>query len=209
MYNRYDMLDAAVIKNRRTFLKQQGIELSQTTRVAFSYDTERFTRYHILSVEEKGAGMLDHSSPDADALLTTEKNHALFLPVADCIGAVIYDPSKQVLMMSHLGRHSLEQQGAKASVLFLVEQFHSDPSELEVWMTPAAGMENYPIWALDNKGMKEVALEQFQAAGIQSENITDNPIDTTTDKTYYSYSEFLKGNRPEDGDHAIVAMMTD
>ena len=91
---------------------------------------------------------------------------------------------------------------------YLTEHYGTDPSELLVWLTPAPNKETFPIWALDNKGMKEVTFEQLTAAGITLEHITDNPADTVTDLNYFSYSEFLKGNRTEDGDYALVAVMT-
>lgn len=209
MYNRKDLTDPAVIENRRRFLESHGTTLENTTRIAFTYQGEEapYARYLTLNDTSFGTGMSGDGIP-ADALITTEPEKALFLPVADCIAAVFYDPVHTVLMVSHLGRHSLEQEGAVSSVTYLAEHFGSDPQELHVWMSAAAGKENYPIWKLDNQGMKEAALEQLHRVGIRSEHITDIPADTTTDHTYYSYSEFLKGNRPEDGDHCVVAWMT-
>ena len=211
MYNRADLFDSSVLQNRKSFLTKFDIQPTQTTRLSFVYGTETspYCRYAILDSKHKGLGMNDDASLGVDAVVTSHKGHALLLPVADCVGTVLYDPDHQVLMLSHLGRHSLEQYGGIKSVDFLVKNFDSDPSQLRVWLTPAAGKGNYSIWALDNKGMKEASLEQLLEAGIMQTNIIDNSADTTTDKSYYSYSEFLKGNRAEDGDHAIVAMMTD
>jgi len=211
MYNRNDLFDASVIRNRQKFLNTHGIQPNQTTRLSFAYNTETspYCRYTILKAKHKGLGMADDATLDVDAIVTTQPNHALFLPVADCIGAVLYDPEHEVLMLSHLGRHSLEQEGAIKSVDFLVKNLQANPTKLRVWLTPAAGKENYPIWALNNSGMKETAFKQLKKAGVAENNIIDNPADTTVDHTYYSYSEFLKGHRPEDGDHAIVAMMTE
>lgn len=209
MYNRKDLADPSVIANRRTFLEAHGTTLEHTTRVAFTYQGEEapHTRYLTLSEEVYGTGMTGEGKP-ADALITTELNRPLFLPVADCIAAVLYDPVHDVLMVSHLGRHSLEQDGAIASVTYLTTHFGSRPADIRVWFSAAAGKDNYPIWKLDNQGMKEAAFRQFAVAAILSDHITDTPADTTTDHSYYSYSEFLKGNRPEDGDHCVVAWMT-
>lgn len=211
MYNRNDLFDASVIRNRQKFLNTHGIQPSQTTRLSFVYNTETspYCRYMILEPKHKGLGMADDATLGVDAIVTTQPNHALLLPVADCIGAVRYDPEHKVLMLSHLGRHSLEQEGAIKSVDFLVKNFQTNPTKLRVWLTPAAGKENYPIWALNNSGMKETTFKQLKKAGVSENHITDDPKDTTVDHNYYSYSEFLKGNRPEDGDHAIVAMMTE
>ncbi len=208
MYNRHDMSDPDIIKNRSRFLEAQGIKIEQTTRAKIDYSREEYCSYIELTEADKNAGMTDDQATVADALITTSLDHALFLPIADCVGAILFDPTKQVLMLSHLGRHSLEQNGGYKSVKYLQDTYGCLPADILVWLTPAPGKDIYPIWALDNKGMKEATFEQLAAAGIIHENITDNPADSTKDPEYFSYSEFLKGNRNEDGDHAMVAMMT-
>jgi len=216
MYKRREPFDAAVIENRAGYLGRNDIRMTDTTRLnpnanqraEVDHETD-WCRYVEIDSSSKRLGMQGDDSPATDALITKEIGHALFLPVADCVGTTIYDPTHHVLMLSHLGRHSLEQQGGIHSVEHLVKNYGSDPKELLVWLTPAPNKEVFPIWALDNKGMKEVAFEQMAAAGILLENITDNPADTATDLNYFSYSEFLKGNRTEDGDYAMIAMMAD
>ena len=209
MLNRHNREDPVVIQNRIAFLERHGIKHTDTTRLGLSYDTESFCRYQLIDATAKGNGMHGITPEYADAYVVTQPNHAILLPVADCIGAVLFDPVHEVLMVSHLGRHSLEQDGAYQSVAFLQKHFASNPKELKVWMTAAPNQEVYPIWALDGKGMKQAAFEQLERAGINQENIQDNPADTATDEQYYSFSEFLKGNRTDDGDHCIVAMMTE
>ena len=81
------------------------------------------------------------------------------MPLADCIGAVLYDEEHGVLMMSHLGRHSLEHNGGVKSVSYLEENYSSNPAKLKVWLSAAVSKESYKIYALDHKGMKEVAFE--------------------------------------------------
>lgn len=209
MFNRHDFFDEAVIENRRQFLEHQGIDITETTRMFVDYNRTNFCEYIATDTSIKGGGMRGNDAVFADALITTEPSHALFLPVADCVGATIYDPIHKVLAVAHLGRHSLEQSGAHKLINHLVQYYSSDPKELKIWLTPAPGKDVYPIWALDNKGMKEVTFEQLYAAGIKDDAIVDNTTETDKDLNYYSYSEFLKGNRDEDGDYCIVAMMTD
>lgn len=215
MYNRHNDTDPNVIKNRTDFLKQHGIDMSQTTRVNPNmlvrdkelHDTN-FCRYIEVGKEQQGLGMYRNDIDDADGLITREAGHALIAPVADCIGAVIYDPRNEILMLSHLGRQSLEQQGGVKSVQYLKEHYGSDPTDLKVWMTPAPSKEAYPIWKLDNKGMKEVMFEQLNAAGILVANVHDDPTDSDKSPLYYSYTNFFNGRSNEDGDHMMVAMMT-
>lgn len=208
MYNRHDLADSTIISNRKTFLTRQGIDSADSIRLAVDYQTTDFCRYRIVDQKNAGDGMFGGSAQPCDGLITTTPGLALFLPIADCVGAVLYDPNHHVLMLIHLGRHSLEQQGAQNAVDFLETHFKSQPTSLRVWLSPAAGKESYPIWALDNKGLKEATFEQLHRAGIGPSQITDDPADTTTDERYFSYSEFIKGTRTEDGDHAIVAMLT-
>jgi len=204
MYNRTDPSDMDVIENRSAYLSRQGISIDASVRAKTSYDRADFCRYVAVDTSDNASGMYGDEAPIADALITQTVGQTLFLAVADCVGAVFFDPVQQVLMLSHLGRHSLEQEGAAKSVHHLVTHYQSNPKNILVWLTPAPSKEIYPIWALDNKGMKEATFEQLASAGILSENITDNPIETDKDTRYFSYSEFLKGHR-EDGDHAIIA----
>ena len=208
MYNRFDASDPAVIRNRERFLDKNGISLDQTTRLRPTYDRDDYCRYTLTDMRMGGEGMYSNDLIISDALITTDINHALFLPVADCVGAVLYDPLNRVLAMAHLGRHSLEQRGGQKIVQHLATHYASDPAALQVWLTPAAGKDTYPIWKLDNQGLKEATFEQLIAAGVSMQHITDNSADTTKDSDYFSYSEFLKDTTRPDGDHAIVAMMT-
>jgi copper oxidase (laccase) domain-containing protein len=110
-------------------------------------------------------------------------------------------------MLSHLGRHSLEQNGGFGSVKFLEEHYGSIPNNLQVWLTPAPGPDVYPLYKFDNRSLKNVLYQQMVTAGILEKNVNDNPADTSKDMNYYSHSEFLHGNRNDDGRYAIVAMM--
>lgn len=207
MYIPGDTTNTAVVENRRAWLQPLGVSLDATSRVAITYDQPDFRRYRTVTSKDKGDGMYDDSKAPADALVVTQPGHALFLPVADCVATVFFDEAHSVMMLSHLGRHSLEQRGGIASVHYLTEHFGTDPTTLKVWLSPAPGKQVYPIFALGNKGMKEVLYEQLAEAGITAKNITDNSADTATDPEYYSHSQFLAGNKPEDGRFGMVAMM--
>lgn len=208
MHNRNDALDATVIANREHWLAKQGLTLNQTTRVRVSYNEgDDFCRYREVGEGEKGEGMQNADFPAADALVTTISGHALFLPIADCVATTIYDEEHEVLMLTHLGRQSLEQHGGVKSVNYLVENYDSNPGTLKVWLSPTVNKDVYKIYELDNKGMKEAVYEQLAEAGVTTENITDNKDDTATNPNYFSYSEYLKGNKPVDGCYAMIAVM--
>jgi len=209
MYIPDDLNNETVINNRRVWLQSQGIDLDHTTRMSVTYDRTDFYRYYTVAEEHKGVSLPTATIIPADGLVVTEPGHALFLPVADCVATVFYDEVHSVFMLSHLGRHSLEQEGGIKSVEYLVEHFGVNPKTLNVWLAPAPNKEVYPIFALGNKGMKEVVYEQLAKAGIAPEHITDNAADTVTDPGYYSHTTFLKGGKAEDGRFAMVAMMVE
>ncbi len=206
MYTPENQEDAKVIENRSEWLAGQGVSIDNATRVHITYDGDDFCRYRIVDATSKGEGMKTDGVV-ADAIVTTTPGQALFLPVADCVATTLFDEEHGVLMLSHLGRHSLEQQGGVKSVEFLIKHFKTNPEQLKVWLGPAPNKEVYPIFKLDGHGMKEVAFDQLQKAGVKLKNITDNPADTATDDNYYSHSEFLKGNKPTDGRFAMIAVI--
>lgn len=192
---------------RRAFLHQHDIQPEDTTLLNVTYETDNFCRYEILTEDEKGDGIIDEPSIEADAIAVTEPNHAIFLPLADCVGAVIHDPISNVLMVSHLGRQNLEQLGGTSCIDYLVAHLDVDPADLTVWLSPAAGKDNYPVYAFEGRSLQEVATEQLVSAGVIRAKITASPIDSSADENYFSHSQYLKGNRETDGRFAIVAVM--
>lgn len=198
--NRVQFLDAA-----------DGIDPLMATLVQVTYeDTTDFTRYKVAGDDDAGEGMLEPvSNIVADALVATRPDQALFLPLADCVGAIIFDMGQEVLMVSHLGRHSAQQNGGQKSIEYMTREFDSHPSDLLVWLSPAAGKSSYPLRTLNGKGLHEAVVEQMVRAGVDIENIEVSHVDTTDNPDYFSHSEFLKGDQPEDGRFAIVAMMVE
>ncbi|HMI09211.1 MAG TPA: laccase domain-containing protein [Candidatus Saccharimonadales bacterium] len=200
---------AKTVQNRVIFLKKTDIDPEHTTLVRVTYENvEHFARYKIISDVDKAEGMLDATSElVADALVVTKPGHALFLPLADCVGAIIYDSKQHILMVSHLGRHSTEQQGATKSIQYFIDQFDTDTNDMKVWLSPAVGQETYPLKTLNDSSLQDAILEQLLTANIPRQNIELSDIDTATNENYFSHSQFLAGNREEDGRFAIVAMM--
>lgn len=199
---------ASVLPQRTQFLEQHHLSPDHTTLLQVVYEGDNYRRYVTLTDHDKGDGITRPASIESDALVVTEPGHAIFLPLADCIGAVIHDPTKNILMVSHLGRHNLERFGGTKCIEYLVETQAVKPQDLTVWLSPAAGQKNYPLYAFDNRSLDDVAIEQLIAAGVSKEKITVSPIDSSSDPNYFSHSQFKKGNRDTDGRFAIVAAMT-
>ena len=196
----------SVLSSRAKFLKKNKIKPENTTLVKINYDNTDFTRYLTINEESMGEGIIRESNTMCDALVTSNFDHALLLPLADCVGAVIYDEATNVLMLSHLGRHSLEQFGGTKSIKYLVDNFNINPKNVKVWLSPAAGSENYPLTAFSGKSLHQVATEQLVASGVRVANITASTVDTTKDPSYFSHSQFLCGKRKVNGRFAVVAI---
>jgi copper oxidase (laccase) domain-containing protein len=207
MYIPGDFENQEVIEHRKTWLQKQGIAISDTSRVYITYDQDDFCQYRNVDGAHKQEGMMDGYVARADALATTTPGRALFLPVADCVATTLFDEEHGVLMLSHLGRHSIEQEGGVKSITYLLENYGVKPENLKVWLGPAPNNQTYPLFKLNGQGMKEAVSAQLEKAGVQRQNVIDIADDTTTDDRYYSHSEFLKGNKAEDGRFAMVAVM--
>jgi hypothetical protein len=193
--------------NRQAFLERLGMNPGRTVLVALRYEGDDYCRYHTIGETMAGDGIVTPPSMVSDALFTTTPDLALFLPIADCIGAVLYDPVRHVLGLSHLGRHNLIGQGGAKSVRYMVEQFGSDPAAIVVFMSAAAGRAQYPLYDFDGRSLHDVAAEQLFSAGVSARHLTVDPADTTSEATLFSHSAFLKGQRMLDGRQAIVATM--
>lgn len=201
--------DSNVVQNRALFLRSVGMSPADTTLVRLTYDTDDFAKYRVVSHHDKSGGMQTNDSiAYADALVVDQPNHALFLPLADCVGAVLYDPVHHVLMVSHLGRHSIEVYGGKKSVAFLKETYQTNPADMLVWLSPAAGKTHYPLHSFGGKSMYEVISDQLIQSGVREKNIETSTVDTTQNNDYYSHSQYLKDSTLPNGRFAIVVMMT-
>ncbi|MDO8335852.1 MAG: polyphenol oxidase family protein [Candidatus Saccharibacteria bacterium] len=200
-------LQKQVDPNRKKFLQSLGISPEQTVLVRLTYDKDNFAVYETVNIDDKGKGIVYDGEPFTDALATSDKNVALFLPIADCVGAIIYDPIKEVVMVSHLGRHSTEQHGGTKSIQYLAKQFGCNPADILVYFSPSPNASSYPLFKFENRSLHDINKEHFTAAGVKPDNIEICDVDTSSDTNYFSYSEFIKGNREVDGRFAIVAMM--
>ena len=196
-----------IIENRKKFLANNGFDSSNACLVKLTYDSDNFCRYNQVEARHYGEGIHKEVSRISDGLLTRETGVPLFLPLADCIGAVLWSKHPSALMVSHLGRHNVEQYGASESVEYFMRSTGAASQDIYVFLSAAAGEEAYPLYAFDNRSLHDVATEQLLQVGILPEHIEIDARDTTKDETLFSHSEFLKGHRSSDGRHMIAAML--
>lgn len=195
------------VANRETFLSNNSMGPRSTTLVHLVYEGDDYCRYHTVTDKDAGAGIVRESQLVADALFTRSSQLALFLPLADCAGVVLVDERQNILGLSHMGRHNLQQQGARRSIEYMVHEFGTKPEDITAYISPAAGSDAYPLFDFDGRSIGDVTREQLMCTGVLASHIEVAPDDTTKDETYFSHSEFLKGHRSTDGRHGIVARL--
>lgn len=206
------------IDSRRAFCEKIGVSYDGVVYQNIIYG-EGQTYDDIVNVD---ASMTTEHTSDvpADALFTKATKVGLFLPVADCVATVVYDPVKNYLAMVHLGRDST----AAELMRKVIDKFKaegSNPNDLLVWMSPSAKRETYlmqwfdqkdnPMWRefiaasdegvyLDLPGFNKAAC---LSAGILETNIHISPINTMASDEYFSHSMGDTSGR-----FAVLAQMT-
>ena len=209
---------AEVLENRRRFCDQIGINYDDVVYHVISYDQAQ-TFDATIEVTETDTVKYNNEGIFADALYTEVAGVGLFLPVADCIATVIYDPKRRALMLAHLGRHSTVAQLMTRAVQYFVEH-GSQAKDLQIWMSPSITQKNYRMdyfdhtndtnWRnfcrqtadgiyLDMQGFNRSLAIQ---AGVPDDNIFISPIDTADNPNYFSHSSGDTAKRI-----AVVVMM--
>lgn len=195
--------DGDVLEARRKICEAADFDYAQAVfqRIIYSPDA----CYDLLAEVDERSTTQYTDEIVADGLMTAAPGVALFLPVADCVATVLFDPITKRLALLHLGRHStLTKLLPRTIERFLSEG--SRPEDLLVWMSPSAQKQSYaleyfehaddPAWApyiepagsgyrLDMQGFNAAVCED---AGIRPENVHRSMIDTVTDDRYFSHS---------------------
>ena len=200
-----------VLENRRRFCDHIGVKYDDVVYHVISYDQAQ-TFDTIAEVTETDTVKCNSEGIFADALYTEVAGVGLFLPVADCIATVIYDPKRRALMLAHLGRHSTVAQLMTRAIQYFVEH-GSQAKDLQIWMSPSITQKNYRMdyfdhtndtnWQnfcrqtadgiyLDMQGFNRSLAIQ---AGVPGDNIFISPIDTANNPNYFSHSSGDIGGR--------------
>ena len=175
------------LERQKKLAKAAKSDEKHTLRVRVNYEREDFCRF-IADPEAEEYGLsAGEKTPVADGILITNPKYGIFLPLADCLGIILHDPTKKHLMLIHAGRHTLEQKGATKAIKFMTDH-GSQPEDIIAHFSPSAGSKNYPLHKFAGQSMAEVATSQLIKAGLQAKNIHQNNIDTTTNPRFYSHS---------------------
>ena len=193
-----DLLAPDAVRSRETFLAKLAMDPAQVAIFYADFTTDDYCQY-----AEAKPGLM----PGLDGVSTTKAGRPILLPLADCVGTVLYDPAHHALMVAHLGRHSTEQFGGAKVVEYMAAHYNSRPSDLLVWLGPSPNSMDYPLHAFDNRSFTDVLIGQLTSAGVLPSRIEVSPIDTTTNANYFSHSQYLRGLQPTDSRYAIAAIL--
>jgi len=218
-----------VVSNRQTFLQANGMSIESTTLLRTVYaDDVVYDRIVDVDKLDLGKGMLaaDTAAP-SDALFTALPGQALFLPIADCGGVVLYDSKRRVLGLVHLGRHATLDDLALKSVEHMIEKYGTDPADIYAWISPAISGKSYWLHTFDRAHVTEwqphireenngwfvdlqgYNVDRFIEAGIPEGYIERSPVDVAKDGHYPShYAATTRGEDGKSGRFAVAACMS-
>ena len=176
-----------IIKNQRKMVGLMGLNDAARIRTIYG-ERSNFTDYYEITKEnlpEYSINNIENEIPVSDGLVTRETGVGILLPLADCLGAVVFDERQEIVGLLHAGRQDVEQDGPRKFIEYFVKSFGSSASDLKIYFSPYAL--NYHVFKLD-KNLGEAAKEQFTGAGVLLDNIIDFKIDTVSSNNLLSYS---------------------
>ncbi len=182
--------ETEIIENQKKLGGTLDLDGDKIVRIRTIYgDRKDFTDFYEITDESLSEYVItnpEEKIPVSDGLITKYSNVGILLPLADCLGIVVFDEEYHVLGLLHSGRQNVEQYGPRKFVEYFVENFNSNPEKLKVYFSPYAL--NYQLFKFDNKLLSEAAKEQLMDAGVLLENIMDYKIDTVDNINLPSHS---------------------
>jgi len=140
--------------------------------------------------------------PDADALVTKEKNLPIAVRTADCVPVFIFDPHGPFVALAHAGWRGTHKAIAAKTVDVLRKKYGSKPSDLKIVLGPGirdccyqVGAElagHFPAYVRKRDNALYADLfaanrDQLMQAGVGQDHIFDTGTCTCCHKDYFSY----------------------
>ena len=186
--------DSEVVKNRRAFFQDLGVEESRVIIPKQIHGNQ----VEVVGINKKG------QTPLADGLITMEKDLYLMVMVADCLPVLMYDPVLRVTAAVHAGWRGIVSQ-IIPETLVKFKNLGSDMENIIVGIGPGicqkhfivrSGVlekfrDNYPKATLliNNDGyvdLKKAATIDFEKNGVILSNIEVSKLCTVCDNGIYS-----------------------
>ena len=182
--------ETEIIKNQAELGKVLDLTGEEVARIRTIYgDRKDFTDFYEITENNLPGYSItnpEEQIPVSDGLITKCSNVGILLPLADCLGIVVYDEKHHAVGLLHSGRQNIEQYGPKKFIEYFVDTIGSNPEGLKIYFSPYAL--NYKIYKFENKLLSELAIEQLTSAGVLPESIVDPKIDTVYNANLPSYS---------------------
>ncbi|PID30517.1 hypothetical protein CR983_02580 [Candidatus Saccharibacteria bacterium] len=192
--------DEYTVEHRRRFCRRAGFDYDDCVYQIISYaDEATFDR--LVEVDQANT-----DGAYADVLYTETSGVGLFLPIADCVGTIVYDPVRRALAMAHLGRHASVTKMMRKTIEHFVRK-GSRAGDLIIWMSPSVAQADYRMDYFDHADdldWQEYAASRADGvyldiagfnralavgAGVPSSSIHVSIINTAHDPHYFSHSQ--------------------
>lgn len=206
-------------RNADKFLEEHGFGLERY-RILVRYGEGR-TYDQVVRVESA----TEAGDIVSDALYTTLPDVTITLSVADCVATVVYDPRTQMVGVLHLGRHSSVAGLIESFVIDVADNVGSDPRDWLVWMGPSLRQDNDRLDYFDPADIEEWRdytrvgsdgkihidtvghnVARFVRAGVSDKNIIISPLDTYSDRRFYSQRAYTEQDDPSRLGRMMVAV---
>lgn len=212
-----------VLKNRKRFLGQSGVDVNKTVCMWVTHRDE------IIEPPKKsiGVSMKDYTKAvKVDGLVTDKYGLYLFLLIADCLPIIIFDPVKKAVGLIHAGWRGVDLEIASKAILEFKTKFKSKSKDIIAAIGPCASKESFikenPAQLNDQRWKGFIAKvsddnysvdlvgftkKQLISEGLLEENIIDCGVDTVTDKRFFSHVRECKNHISRQGRFACVVGM--
>ncbi len=212
-----------VRRNRKSFFDAARIPMDRSVAMQIEHGTD------IAEVTSSFCGRGIFGQDDyvrGDALATREKGVFLFLLTGDCLPLVLFDPVQQVCILAHVSRMNAARHFPKLLVRYPAERFGSDPADMIAAIGPAIHKESYifdeasarekfpfPSPFISPAGGGKVSIdlvgwsvEELMGEGIRAGNIFVDPVDTGSDRNFFSHARSSRAGEPEGRFATVVGM---
>ncbi|MBO5409373.1 MAG: peptidoglycan editing factor PgeF [Clostridia bacterium] len=155
-----------------------------------------------------GEGILkEQRYPEADGLITTEKDLAILIFFADCVPVLIADPVKKISAAVHSGWKGTQKNIVGKAVEQLINEHHCNPKDLLCAIGPSIGVCHFEVSKelfddMTNRygneigeirdgnfflDLKKAVTLQLTAHGVAVENIAVSDLCTVCEENLYSF----------------------
>ncbi len=195
MSDRFDVSET-IARNRARFLARVHAE---TKRLAVMHVMHGNTIVRIDGTDVPQTPIV------AEALMTNDASHALFLLTADCLPVAYVDRAHGAFALAHLGWRPAAKGLARAVVEAMCVAYGTESSDLVVSIGPGIAAASYAMETVDQQGeawhpfimrgvdglmhvdLKGFVRAELVRAGVRPDAVIVHEADTCADPMYFSH----------------------